>query len=123
MPGFWREPPFGSTAWAQQQFRRMIRLDDELAAERRRLTAEGWQPPEPDAPAFRDRPAFDDGREAVAAHVQRDIDYRRALQEEARRRVAARRAQEALAAPGQPQPQAVSPDPGAEERAPGGFAG
>ncbi len=79
-------PPFGTTDWAAQQFLRMLDQEDRQKAELERLRAAGWRPGASQQSADNRRgAAFGDGRDAVADFVQRDIDNRRLMQEEARR--------------------------------------
>lgn len=81
-----RTPPFGTTDWAVQQFLRMLDREDRQKAELERLRAAGWRPGVSQQSAD-ERPgaAFGNGRDAVADLVQRGIDNRRLMQEEARR--------------------------------------
>lgn len=84
------QPPRGSTAWGAQQFSRVLDDEERIAAERERLRALGWRPPQPAAGAYADEPAFGDERDAYADMFQRQLDDRRALEDEARRRAGVR---------------------------------
>jgi hypothetical protein len=84
------QPPRGSTAWGAQQFSRVLDDEERIAAERERLRALGWRPPQVAAGAYADEPAFGDERDAYADMVQQQLDARRALEDEARRRAGVR---------------------------------
>jgi len=88
------QPPRGSTAWGAQQFLRVLDDEERIAAERERLRALGWRPPQPAARAYAAEPAFGDGRDAYADMFQQQLDARRALEDEARRRAGARLGEE-----------------------------
>jgi len=42
----WAQPPRGSTEWGARQFSRLLDEEERIAAERQRLLAMGWRPPE-----------------------------------------------------------------------------
>lgn len=82
-----KPPRFGTTDWAAQQFLRMLDREERQKAEFGRLRAAEWRPDVPQQPANgRDDMVFGDGRDAVVDLVQRDIDKRQVMQDEARRR-------------------------------------
>lgn len=96
-------PPRGSTDWGALQFYRLLDEEERIAAEREHLRTLGWQHPRSEggnAPAeagFRFGGASistdDDSADASRAYVElidQERAYRRALDHEARRRVAAR---------------------------------
>jgi len=96
-----KQPPFGSTDWAAQQFRRLLDREQREKAHLRELQAAGWRPRlKPDAAGDRN-PVLGDGREALVKLIQADLDHRKALAREARRRANAR--------PAQPSPAAQQP--------------
>lgn len=80
-------PGFGTTDWAAQQFLRMLDREEREKAELRRLEAANRRRAltRPSVSGG-DGPLSDDGRNALIGMVQSDLDHRRALQEEARRR-------------------------------------
>jgi len=82
-----KTPPFGTTDWAAQQFLRMLDQEERQKAELGRLRAAGWRPEVSQQPANEHHGVvFGDGRQAIVDLVQRDINDRRLMQGEARRR-------------------------------------
>ncbi len=77
-------PPRGSTAWGARQFLRMLDEEERIAAERERLLAADWR--SPSFPGLQAAPAVTDER-TYADLIDRDRAHRRALGDEARRRV------------------------------------
>lgn len=82
-------PPRGSTEWGARQFYRLLDEEERVAAERNRLLAEGWRLPRAENGPYSGVSRVDDEHNLYAGAVQLRLDDRRALDDEARRRVTA----------------------------------
>lgn len=84
-------PPLGSTDRAAYEFYRMLDQEERVAAERERLRAMGWQPPQTSEGVGSEAPRFDDERDAYVDLIERGLALHRATEAEARRRASAGR--------------------------------
>jgi len=85
--------PLTSTEKAAERIRRMLEQEELEEAGMRMLRAENWRAPtKGNQTSLSDQDVFGDGRDVLAALVQRELDQRTARRTEAQRRLAEREA-------------------------------